>query len=521
MTDEPRPGQQGTGSVEQPSPEPSETESTSEPATGTATLEGPPRIEQTVELRDIGPCKKHVKVTIPAEEIKKRLQEKFGKLAREANIRGFRPGKAPLALIQRRYAKEVNTELKGEILMASLEQMAEEQQLAAISPPNLDPTRLELPTDGDFIYEFEVEVRPEFELPEYKGLKLKRYTRTFTDEDIDREQRRILQNYGQVIPKTEGGAEIGDVLVADVAFLHNGKELSSSKEIQLRVEKVLAFRDGVARNFAEQVRGARAGDRKTVDVELSVQAANPELRGTTVQMILDVKDLKTVRLPELTEEFLSDFGVKTPEQFRELVHSLLQRRLEYEQRQSFRQQILQHFAAAADWQLPEDLVLRQTRKALNRRIMEMRADGLSEEEIRGRLRLVEQDILRNTALDLKVHFVLQKIAEVEKIEPSDDDIELEIERIAERNNESPRKLRARLEREDMLDSLVIDMVEREVLDLIVEKAEIEDVAVDRPSEEGAVSTVEEQAVPGTMRNLEAEGTAAQAAAESPPAEPQG
>jgi trigger factor len=159
--------------------------------------------------------------------------------------------------------------------------------------------------------------------------------------------------------------------------------------------------------------------------------------------------------------------------------------------------VLAQIAAATTWQLPEDLLRRQAHKAMGRRVMEMRADGISEEEIGARTRLMQQDILRTTALALKEHFVLQKIAEVEKIDVGEEDLDEEIERIAQQNDESPRKVRARLERDDLLDSLAAEMIERKALDLILDSAEYTDVPLGT-QDEPAVTSVEAQAVPGEM-----------------------
>jgi trigger factor len=135
---------------------------------------------------------------------------------------------------------------------------------------------------------------------------------------------------------------------------------------------------------------------------------------------------------------------------------------------------------------------------MQRRIMEMRSAGMPDEEIRGRLRLLERDILQSTALALKEHFVLQKVAEVEKIDVDEDDINDEIERIADQNDESPRRVRARLEKEDLMEALATEIIEGKALDLILESAEYQEVPLEK--EEGAVATVEEQTVPGELRD---------------------
>jgi trigger factor len=175
-------------------------------------------------------------------------------------------------------------------------------------------------------------------------------------------------------------------------------------------------------------------------------------------------------------------------------------------------QVLSTIAAASTWELPQDLLERQYHRARARRIMEMRGDGLADAEIAKQLRVMEQDIHQSTALALKEHFVLQKIAEVEKIEVDEKDLDDEIERIADQSGESPRRVRARLEKEDMIEALMAEMVERKALDLILDAAQYEDVPVDAEEEAQAdLATVDAQAVPGEMRDAAAEAEAAEAA----------
>jgi trigger factor len=455
------------------------------------------KLTQAVEIKDIGPCKKHIKVTVDRSDIEARSKEKYKELVSGASVPGFRPGKAPRKLVERRFHSEVSDQVKTEILMASLEQLAEDHDIAPLSAPNIDPAKIDLPKDGPLVYEFEIEVRPQFDLPSYKGLKIKRPVHTFTQEEIEGEERRLLVPYAQIIPKPEGSAAVGDVLIADVTFRHGERVLGSVKESQYRIDKQLAFKDGIAERFGEQVAGANPGDVKVVDIVLSSAASDASLRGQTIQASFEVKEVKALRMPELTHEFLHTFGVHSPDELRELIGVVLKRRLEYQQRQSAREQVIAQIATASTWELPEDLLKRQARKALARRVMEMRSDGIAEEEINARSRILQQDILRSTALALKEHFVLQKIAEVEKIDINEDDINDEIERMAAQSDESPRRVRARLEKDDLLDALAAEMIERKALDLILESAEYEDVPLG-PGDAPEVATSEEQAVPGEM-----------------------
>ena len=472
-------------------------------AIAVADPDAPEKLDQEVEIKDAGPCKKHIKVTVQRAQIDERFDEKFSEitLSDQPQMNGFRPGKAPRKMIEKRYYDSVAEEVKTQILMASLEQLAEEQSISPLSPPDLDPNAIAIPKEGPFIYEFDIEVRPEFDLPDYKGLKLRRPIHEYTETEVARERKRILEPYGQLAPK-DGDVpvvELDDYVTADVTIKLGERELNKLTEVRFKVEKQLALADGVAEDFGAKMEGAKPGDERTVDITLSQELGVEALRGRKVQAAFSVKDVKTVRPPELTRSLLEElFGVSTPEAFDLFVRVLLNRKLEYSQRQEARSQVLALLATSANWDLPQDMLRRQARTTLARKVMEMRNAGMSEDQIRGRQRLLEQDVVRSTSAALKEHFVLQKIAEVEKIEIEDRDIDDEIDRLADQSNESARKVRARMEKEDLMEALATDLLERKALDLVLAEATFEDYELtpeQRAEQASEVSTVSAQAAP--------------------------
>jgi len=465
-----------------------------------AATEEKPKLEQEVEISDVGPCKKHVKVTIPRSAIDARLDEKFSELMvgeAKAQIPGFRAGKAPKEIVRRKFFKEVASEVRTQILLASLEQLAEQQSLSPLSPPQLDPKSVVIPEKSDepMIYEFDIEVRPEFDLPDYKGLKLRRPVYTFTDADVAKERNKLLERLGTIVPK-DGPIALDDIVTADITISRDGKELNTVQDVRLRVEKRLALEDGVASNFGEAMAGAVVGDTREVAITLSQGLANPELRGQSVSAQFTVKDVKHIRLPELTAEHLEAYGVRSEEALEELIRARLERLLEVTQRRVARTELLEKLASGQKWDLPQDMLERQARKTLERRVMEMRDSGLTEEQIVGQRRLLQQDALRTTAAALKEHFVLQKIAEIEKIEIEDDDIDKEIEFIADRSGESFRKVKAKLEREDLIETLATELLERRALELVLQTAEYDDYTENplQAEDDGAVSTIDASAM---------------------------
>jgi trigger factor len=293
------------------------------------------------------------------------------------------------------------------------------------------------------------------------------------------------------VPKEPPVVALNDYVTVDLVISLGGKEINRLEEKRMKVEPQLALSDGIAADFGAKMAGAKPGDVRDVEIELSQELGAEQLRGRKVQAKFHIKDVKTVRQPELTRELLEGaFAVSTPDAFTEFVQMLLERRLEYTQRQAARQQVLEKLAATANWDLPQDLLRRQARKTLQRRMMEMKNSGMSDDQIKGRRRLLEQDVLKSTASALKEHFVLQKVAEVEKIEIEDDDLDREIERIADQSGESFRKVKARMEKEDLMEALATDLLERKALDLILESATYEDYEWKADERGSEVSTVE-------------------------------
>jgi trigger factor len=274
--------------------------------------------------------------------------------------------------------------------------------------------------------------------------------------------------------------------------------LNKANDLQVRVEKRLALNDGVADNFAKQITGAKVGETRDIDIKLAETVADQSLKGKTVKGKFTVKEIKQIKLPELTPELLANYGVKNEAQLQELIATTLERNLEYGQRQYARQQILKHVSEKAKWDLPRDLLIRQATRTLQRRVMEMRSAGMTDQQIESRMTVLRQNVLQSTAVSLMEHFVLQKIAETEKIEIQDADIDTEIRRIASQSGETFRKVKAQMERDDMIEALATELLERKALDIVLNNAVYEEFEIKKEEEEGEVATIETQAVPGEM-----------------------
>jgi trigger factor len=425
-------------------------------------------------------CERHVTVTIAREDIDRYLDEAYSEMMPTAAVPGFRPGRAPRKLVESRFRKEIAEQVKGSLLMDSLGQISEQGEFTPISEPEFDLDAIEVPEAGPMTFEFRIEVRPEFDLPEWRGLRIRRPVHEFTEEDIDRQLEQMLARYGNLVPQ-DGPAETGDYLTLNIMTRRDGQQLAEEEEEVVRIRPVLNFNDARLEGFDELMAGVRAGDRRTAKVTLTSSAPNEQLRGQEVEVELDVLDVKRLRLPELTAEFLSEMGgFESEGDLRDAIRKDLQRQLEYRQQQNAREQITALLTESAKWELPPAMLRRQSVRELERAVMELRRSGFSEEQIRAHENELRQNSLQTTATALKEHFILERIAEEEDIDVEEGDYNAEIQLLSLQSGETPRRIRSQLEKRGLMDVLRNQIVERKVIMLVQENADFDDESFELP-----------------------------------------
>ncbi len=439
------------------------------------------RLTLNAEITDAGPCRKHVRIRIPREDLEHFYDDELAEFGDTASVPGFRTGHVPKALIAKRFRKELSQQVKQKVLVQSLEQVSEDYNLDPINEPNLDVESIEIPDEGDFEYEFDVEVRPDFDLPDYEGLKIERAVRDVTDEDVDEYLQGYLAQYGSR-EDVSGAAEADDYISLSAEFKHNDRPLHKIAELNTQIKPTLRFRDAEISGFDTLMIGAKVGDSLETEIEVSRESENLEMRGEKITATLTVKSIKRSQMPELTGEFLERLGFDDEESLRDQIHSVLNRQVEYQQRQSCRKQVLDKITASADWELPEALVLKQVENALRREILEMQQAGFSQQDIRSRENEIRQRAVSTTEQALKEHFVLDKIATKEGIDVSPQEVDVEIELMAMQQGESARRMRSRLEKSGMDENLTAQIRERKAVDFILQNAEFDDVPMEKPAE---------------------------------------
>jgi trigger factor len=434
-----------------------------------------PPLKLEVKVDKPQTCLRHVVVTVPRSEIERYEREAFDKLAPDATVPGFRSGRAPRKLIERAFKSQVTEQIKGSLVMDSLSQITDEQRFSAIGEPDFDYEAITLPESGDFTYEFTIEVRPEFTTPNWKGLKLKRQVESIDDGVVEDSLQRLLSD--RITPEAiEGPAQKNDVLLVNIDFQHEGKSIHRIEEVNIQLVPRVTFVDGVCEKFLDVLNGVQEGERRKITVEISANADHP-LAGKSIDGEVEVVEVSRRNLPAITTEVLDDLGgFVSLDELKSFVRENLTRQATYRQQRELRRQIVDSLTRDANWELPPELVKRQTRRELERQVLELRRNGFSDGDIQKYVNAARQNARASTEAALREHFILEQIAEDLKIEPAAEDYDSEIRLIAQQSDMPERRVRARLEKTGQMDALRNQIVERRVLELITEAADVADSA---------------------------------------------
>ncbi len=443
------------------------------------------KLDLTVKVEQPSACERHVAVTISREDIDRYLDDAISDMMPEAQVPGFRKGRAPRKLVESQFRRQVSDQVKGSILMDAMTQVNEEQEFSAISEPDFDFEAVELPDEGSLTFEFNLEVRPEFDLPEWKGLQLEKSVRDFTRDDVTIRLQEVLASHG-TLASLDGEAQKGDYLTLNAVFKKDGEELSRLTEEVVRLRPVLSFHDAKFEDFGKLMEGVTSGATKTATFALGQECEKEELRGAEIEAEFEVVEVKRLELPEMDADFLEKIGgFESEDELRELVRQEMERQLTYRQQQQLRRQITEILTQDAAWELPPHMLRKQAQRELDRAVMEMQSSGFTPEEIQTYENDLRQNSEKNTARALKEHFILEKIAEEHGLDASPEDYDEEIHLIARQKRQSMRQVRARYDKLGLMDTLRNQIIERKAIALI----EAEATFVESPLETDAQQDV--------------------------------
>jgi trigger factor len=422
-------------------------------------------------------CKREIEMEIPADVAQKATEKVARDFAKVARIPGFRPGKAPIPLIRRRFADDIQTEVLQSLVPEYLTKALDEKKLAPITRPEVD--KVEFKEGEPLKFRAVFEVLPEFELGDYKNLDVKVDAVEAGDAQVDKAIEEMRDRAATFVPVEGRAAKDGDFLLIKLKGTPKGENAGDPVEADNIMCHIGA--EETLESFTENLRGTNPGDSREFESTYPADYPDPKLAGKTFDFKIDVQGIKEKKLPELNDEFAKEVageaaGVTTLEEMRKKVRENLEAAKDEQQKSQARERILETLVKSHDFPVPEALVQHQMDVRLERTVRQLAAQGIDPRQVNvdwASMRARQHD---RAVDDVKAELLIDRIASAEKIEVTEEEIDKEIAHLAEHHGgESAQALRARLTKQGALDNMKLQIRNNKTIDWLYSNARIETI----------------------------------------------
>jgi trigger factor len=393
-------------------------------------------------------CLRELDLEIPAEEVQKATERIAREFARIARVPGFRPGKAPVTLIRRRFAEDIKAELLQSLVPEHIEKAVSEQKLMPVTRPQVD--KVDLTEGGPLKFRATFEVLPEFELGNYKDLEVEVEALEITDADVEKGLNELRERGATFVPVEGRAIQNGDY--AQIKLM--GTPIGGGEPLQ--AESVLCHvgAEETIEAFNENLRGAKAGEHRRFEVHYPADYPDQKLTGKAYTYAVEILALKEKKLPELDDEFAKQVSdAKTMDELRVKMRQNMEAARDGRQAEQARDRILAKLIAAHEFPVPEALVEHQMDVRLERAARALVAQGVDPRAVNVDWVAVRRRQRDRAVEDVKAELILDRIASAESIDATEEELTQEIARLAEHSGESATAIRARLTKQGALDRM--------------------------------------------------------------------
>jgi trigger factor len=460
-------------------PEEQKTEAVAQVEGGAAEEKEEDKLPQAViVIEEAGAARKKIKMVIPAERIAAKLEEGFKDLQRDAVIQGFRRGRAPRRLVEKRFGTEIRNSVKQQVVGEAYQKALEENKLEVLGDPDTDLSKVEM-TDGKPLeLTVEVEVAPEFELPSIEKIAVKRPKLEATEERLNLAVTNLQKYFGHWRDITDGATE-ADTVTADVKVTTAEDNTVVAEQAAVGFQVTMPEGANIAgiklENLSEKLKGAKIGDKVALDATLPEDFPDEKQRKKAVKIELAVNAVKRQDLPEVNKEFAEMLGFETVEELKGDLKERLVMQLEQETKGAVAQQVYRYLLANTNLELPAKLSARQMGTVLRRRATEMMQRGVPEAEIVQHIDSLRISSAQQAAVDLRLFFIMSKLADQFSVEVTDEEVNSRVASIAMQYGRRPEKLRHQMEANGQLEQLHLQIRDGKVVDKLVEMGEVMEV----------------------------------------------
>ncbi len=429
-----------------------------------------------------------LQIELPPEEVKKEWDAIANSFARFAKIPGYRPGKAPRAVIDKRFRKEIQDELTKKLVSKSYHEAVEQEHLRVASLTNIED--IQFGEDKSMRFRATVVIAPEFELPDYKKIPVQLPDTKVSDAEIEEALERLREQSADFVDVPGRGLQMGDFAVLDFEGSMDSKPISeiapqASKNLQGGKKFWLHLAaDNFLPKFCEQLVGQKPGETRLAIVEFPADFPVKELAGKKADYAVTVREVKEKVLPPIDDALAAKLAPgKTLVDLRQLLEHDIEHAKEHDVERAKESQIMKYLHERIQFELPPALLQNETRRALAELVQRNRERGVTDEMLKEKERELIDGAAGVAAHRLKTNFILHRIVERENIEVAKEDVDLRIRQEAARYDISPEKMRKELQQKDVLDDVAEQILLGKTLDFLKANVSIE------PAQE---STVKEQ-----------------------------
>ncbi len=426
-----------------------------------------------ITVENVSSVKKILNIEIPEEKVARELDNAYKNLKKTAKIKGFRPGKAPRTVLERLFKKDVHNDVSSKLLQDSFIEALKETDLHIVGNPKIDPSGLD--EKGPFRYVATVEIKPEIEEINFKGLTLKKALYRITDEEMDAQLKILQKNMAQQNPIAEDrGVLENDFVLIDYEGFKDGKPF---KETQKTKNYTLKVGQGqILNTFDEKLVGMKPGDNRDIKVKFPEDFSNEKLANLAITFQVKLHEIREEVLPDIDDEFAKQFGqYETLDDLKNVITENLNQGYAKRVEQEMNEQIFSTLIEKTEFELPESMVdyelegmIEEVERSLAYHNKSLEDQGLSREILLEKHRETAEKKVRR-------HLILGKIIEQENTTLSDEDLENGFAEMAKAVNQPVEEIKNYYKQNDEnLEFFKHTLLEKQVIKLIIKNSAIEE-----------------------------------------------
>ena len=430
-----------------------------------------------VTVENLGPCKKMLRIEVEAAKVDATFDETTKQFQKEANLPGFRPGKAPRDMVLKRFERDIREETKNKLTRENYQAALREKKIGVVRMEDIEEVVFEKGQAYQFIVT--VETTPDFELPDYKGIPVKREPAVVTDADVTKALN-MLRERQTKHETVQRELREGDFAVINYKGTSDGKPLTDFAPTARGLTQKEGFwveshKGSFIPGFTEQLNGAKAGDKRTVNVDFPADFVTPQLAGKKGTFEVEVVEVKEKILPEMNDDLAKAYGLETLDKLTEAVRQDLQNEVNMKQKGGMRDQAVKALLEKVTCDLPASAVEQETRTIIYDIVQTNTQRGVPKELLDEKKDEIYSNASEAAKNRVKANFIFHKIAAKEGIRVEENDMFQRLQSLSMQYQMPIDKLVKELQKNDSMGRVNQEVLSEKVVDFLIQNAKVEDV----------------------------------------------